>query len=158
MKVRKIGGRGASSTVLSTVILVAVTIALAFIVAYWSVGIAESYIKFEMVEIQSGFCVWDSDAAHWKITLRLKNTGTATAMLEGVSLNDEEVDYYDLDSAVVNSASTNMTASTPLESGVSVTINVYIDQGYSSLSADTMVNVKIHCSDGLVCIKTIELF
>ena len=157
MKVRRIRSRNASSTVLSTVILVAVTIALAFIVAYWSVGITEHYLKFEKVEMQSGFCVWDSVATYWKITLKLKNTGTATTSLEGVSINDVEVEYYDLDSAVVNSTSTNMTASTSLESGTSVTINVYIDQGYASLSADTMVNVKIHCGDGMECIKTIEL-
>lgn len=138
-------------------ILVAVTIALAFIVAYWSVGITELYLGFKKVEIQSGFCVWDSDATYWKITLKLKNTGAATATLEAVSVNDVEVADYDLDSVDVNSTSTNMTASTPLESGASVTINVYIDQGYTSLSAGTMVNVKIHYADGMECIMTIEL-
>jgi hypothetical protein len=157
LKVSKIRGRNAFSTVISTVILVTVTIALAFIVAYWITGITEHYIKFEKVEIQSGFCIWDSDATYWKITLKLKNTGTATTTLEGVSINDAEVANYDLDSAVVNSTSTNMTASTSLESGASVTINVYIDQGYASLSACTTVNVKIICADGMEFIKTIEL-
>lgn len=157
MKVKENTSRNAFSNVLSTVILVTVTIALAFIVAYWSTGITEHYVKFVKVEIHSGFCVLDSDAKYWKITLKLKNTGTATTTLEGVSINDVEVENYDLDSRVINSTSTNMTAPTPLESGASVTINVYIDQGYGSLSARTMVNVKIHCSDGMECIRTIEL-
>jgi FlaG/FlaF family flagellin (archaellin) len=152
-----IRGRKADSTVIASVILVTVTIVLAFVVAYWIRGVTDHYAKFEKVEMQSGVCTWDSNATSWKITLRLKNAGTAQATLTGAFINDEEIAAYDQDSVVDGSTSTNMTKSTPLPSGASVTINIYIDQGYASLSSRTVVNVKIHCAGGAEYIKPIEL-
>ncbi len=157
MKQNNIRSRKADSTVIATVILVTVTIFLAFVVAYWIRGTTENYLKFGKVEMQSGVCTWDSNATCWKITLKLKNSGTATAALLGAYINDEEIASYDQDSVVDGSTSTNMTTSTPLPSGASVTINVYIDQGYESLSSHTVVNVKIRCAGGAEYFKSIEL-
>jgi FlaG/FlaF family flagellin (archaellin) len=153
----EIRGRKADSTVIASVILVTVTIVLAFVVAYWIRGVTDHYAKFEKVEMQSAVCTWDSNATCWRITLRLKNAGTAQATLMGAFINDVEIAAYDQDSVVDGSTSTNMTKSTPLSSGASVTINVYIDQGYASLSSRTVVNVKIHCAGGAEYIKSIEL-
>lgn len=157
MSLINIRGRKADSTVIASVILVAVTVVLAFVVAYWIRGVTDHYTKFEKVEMQSAVCTWDSNATSWKITLRLKNAGTAHATLTGAFINDEEIAAYDQDSVVDGSTSTNMTKSTPLGSGASVTINIYIDQGYASLSSRTVVNVKIHCAGGAEYIKPIEL-
>ena len=152
-----IRSKKADSTVIASVILVTVTIVLAFTVAYWIRGVTDHYAKFEKVEMQSAVCTWDSNTTSWKITLRLKNAGTAQATLTGAFINDEEIVAYDQDSVVDGSTSTNMTKSTPLSSGASVTINIYIDQGYASLSSRTVVNVKIHCAGGAEYIKPIEL-
>lgn len=157
MKLNRIRNRKADSLVIATVILVTVTIVLAFVVAYWIRAVTDHYSKFEKVEMQSGICTWDSNATCWKITLRLKNAGTAQATLTGAFINDMEVATYDQDSVVEGSTSTNMTASTPLKSGDSITINVYIDQGYASLSSRTVVNVMIHCAGGAEYIMPIEL-
>jgi hypothetical protein len=157
LKPIKIRGRKADSTVIASVILVTVTIVLAFVAAYWIRGVTDHYARFEKVEMQSGVCTWDSNATCWKITLRLKNAGTAQATLTGAFINDEEIAAYDQDSVIAGSTSANMTKSTPLGSGASVTINIYIDQGYASLSSRTVVNVMIHCAGGAEYIKPIEL-
>jgi len=143
--------------VIATVILVTVTIVLAFVVAYWIKGITDYYAKFEKVEMQSGVCTWDSNTTSWKLTLRLKNAGTAQAILMGVFINEAEIAAYDQDSVVDGSTSTNMTKSTPLPSGARVTINIYIDQGYAKLSSRTVVNVMIHCAGGAEYVRLIEL-
>jgi FlaG/FlaF family flagellin (archaellin) len=157
LRLIEIRGRKADSTVIASVILVTVTVVLAFVVAYWIKGVTDHYAKFEKVEMQSGVCTWDSNATSWKITVRLKNAGTAQATLMAVFINDAEIAAYDQDSVVDGSTSTNMTKATPLGSGASAIINIYIDQGYASLSSRTVVNVKIHCAGGAEYVRPIEL-
>jgi hypothetical protein len=50
-----------------------------------------------------------------------------------------------------------MTTSTTLTSGASITVNIYIDQGYASLSTRTVVNIMIRCAGGAEYFKPIEL-
>ena len=157
MKIRKNRSRKADSTVIATVILVSVTIALAFVAAFWISGLTEQNMKFQKVGIVSAVCTWEPNDTYWKIKLRLKNTGTATATLTCGFINDVEIENYTMDSVAAGSTSTNMTTSTSLGSGASVIINIYIDQGYASLSTLTTVNIKIHCAGGMEIIKPIEL-
>jgi len=54
-------------------------------------------VVFEKLEIQSGICIWNATTFNWDIALKMKNTGTATATLIGVFINDVEIDNYTLD-------------------------------------------------------------
>jgi FlaG/FlaF family flagellin (archaellin) len=157
LKIRKNRGRKADSTVIATVILVSVTIVLAFVAAFWISGITEQNMKFRNVGVVSAVCTWEPNDTYWKITMKLKNAGTATATLTCGFINDVEIDKYTMDSVAAGSTSTNMTTSTSLGSGARVTINIYIDEGYASLSSRTTVNIKIHCAGGMEIIKPIEL-
>lgn len=157
MKIRKNKDRKAGSTVIATVIIVSVTIVLAFVAAFWISGITEQNMKFRNVGVVSAVCTWEPNDTYWKITMKLKNAGTATATLTSGFINDVEIENYTMDSVAAGSTSTNMTTSTSLGSGASVTINIYIDQGYASLSPLTTVNIKIHCTGGMEIIKPIEL-
>ena len=147
------------SPVIATVILVAVAITVAVAVAYWMGGIAGQYTKFEKVEIQTGVCSWNVTGTYWKIKLKLKNTGTAAATLISAFINDVEVQNYDNDAVLTNQTSTSMsdTSTTSIDSGAALTINMYIDQGYLSLSSGTAVNIKIHSAGGMDYIELIEL-
>jgi FlaG/FlaF family flagellin (archaellin) len=142
------GRRKATSVVIASVILVTVTIILAIAVANWTGGVSKQYTKYEKVEIQSATCTWNATDTHWKITLKLKNAGSSS---------DDEILNYGLDTVSPGSTSTNMTASTTLTSGASTTVNIYIDQGYATLSTRTVINVRIHCAGGAEYIKSIEL-
>jgi len=155
--VRKIRSRKAVSPVIATVILVAVAITVAVAVSYWMGGISSQYTKFEKVEIQSGVCSVDANG-NWTVTMQLKNSGTATATLISIFINDVEIDTYNT-TAVAGEWTTDMTDAYSLTSGLSGTVNVYISSGKSTatLSSGTTVNIKLHSAGGMDYIKLVEL-
>ncbi len=155
---RKIRSRKAVSPVIATVILVAVAITVAVAVSYWMGGITSQYTTFEKVEIQSGVCAWNGTDTSWKITLKLKNSGTATSTLNSLFINDIEAATYGQDSASgTNVIATNMTTSETIVSGATTIVNIYVDLGYASLSSGTTTNIKVHSAGGMDYIKLIEL-
>ncbi len=149
--------RKAVSPVIATVILVEVAITVAVAVAYWMGGIAGQYTKFEKVEIQSAVCTWNSTDTHWKVEMKIKNTGTAASTLISAFINEVEVENYGTDNVMTDATSANMTATTSIESGDNIIINFYIDLGYATLSSGTTVNIKIHSAGGMDYIKLVEL-
>jgi flagellin-like protein len=164
--------RKAISPVIATVILVAVAITVAVGVSYWMGGISSQYTQFEKVEIQSAVCKWDTTAYEWQITIKLKNSGTATATLNSVFINEIEVDTYDVAVAGAAEATTSMTTAEVITSGSSTTIIVYVDgtgdggEGvppvagtdyWQSVTSGTTVNIKIHSAGGMDYIKLIQL-
>jgi len=182
---RTIRSRRAVSPVIATVILVAVAITVAVAVAYWMGGIAGQYTKFEKIEIQGGSSTKSTEG--WTTILILKNTGSATATLTEVYINDvpvrgvlatdpigvakaphEMVTIADCQTdatpgaEVYAATGTNLlnTVTGPLDtvkSGDSKTIEVYIGIDYETLSSGTTVNIKIHSAGGMDYIKLIEL-
>ena len=154
---RKIRSRKAVSPVIATVILVAVAITVAVAVSYWMGGISSQYTKFEKVEIQSGVCSVDA-AGNWTVALDLKNSGTATATLISIFINDVEINTYNT-TAVAGEWTSDMTESYSLTSGLSGAINVYISSSNSAatLSSGTTVNIKVHSAGGMDYIKLVEL-
>ena len=158
---RTIRSRRAVSPVIATVILVAVAITVAVAVAYWMGGIAGQYTKFEKVEIQTAICVIDS-YGNWNVTLKLKNTGTATATLIGAFVNNREVDTYDVTADPGNALTTcdtNMTKTTAysIDSGETKNINIWVGADYMTLSSGTTVNIKLHSAGGMDYPKLVEL-
>ena len=138
-------------------ILVAVAITVSVAVAYWMGGIAGQYTKFEKVEIQSTRATI-AGPGEWTVEMKLKNTGTATANLIGVFINDVEVDNY---FKVFTAAewNTNMNTTQAITSGDTLTIQIYIDSGKpgTTLSSGTTVNIKVHSAGGMDYIKLVEL-
>jgi len=174
---RKLTKRRAVSPVIATVVLVAVTITIAVAVSYWMSGISGQYTKFEKVEIQSGYANLEDDGG-WTITLEMKNSGSATANLITVFVNDKPVDLYDSDFILTEQESgvgvgddgtrtgTNIPATgLAIESGKTADIDgdpltkdpveVYI--GSTLFSSGTTMNIKIHSAGGMDYIKLIEL-
>lgn len=152
----KLRKRKGVSPVIATVILVAVAITVSVAVAYWMGGIAGQYTKFEKVEIQSAVCTWDS-AGYWQIEMKVKNTGTATSTLISAFINEVEIENYNQTATMPDSTATNMTTTTPIDSGDFVVVNFWVDLGYKTLSSGTTVNIKIHSAGGMDYIKLVEL-
>lgn len=148
--------RKAISPVIATVILVAVAITIAVAVSYWMSGISSSYTKFEKVEIQTAVCA-AKDAQGWNITLSLKNSGTSTATISNVYVNDQ-VSLLGATGAAYAAAEIGTsvpTAGTAIASGSTATIYVYVGPTFSS--SGTSVNIKLHSAGGMDYIKLIEL-
>ena len=151
--------RKAISPVIATVILVAVAITIAVAVSYWMSGITSSYTKFEKVEIQSAQVVKDAD--YWKVTFNLKNSGSATATLNNVYINDIAATFLDgvpTSNSTITYDTGGTTGELTINSGATSTaLIVYIGTSYLDLSSGTAVNIKIHSAGGMDYIKLIEL-
>jgi len=157
-KLKKVRSQRAVSPVIATVILVAIAITISVAVAYWMGGISGTFTKFEQIEIQNGVCTIDG-SSNWAIAITLKNTGTASATLTNVFVNDVEVSVYGAAVPTAGAITTSLVTATPvsMSSGETITITVWIGVGYETLSSGTMVNVKIHSSGGMDFFKLIEL-
>ncbi len=148
------------SPVIATVILVAVTITVSVAVAYWMGGIAGQYTKFEKVEIQSAIVKKEgaTGSEYWNVSMKLKNTGTATATMISAFINDEEIDTYNSSTAVDGLVVVSMSNTQTINSGAILTIYFVVDyDNYKSLSSGTTVNIKIHSAGGMDYIKLVEL-
>ncbi len=156
---KQITKRRAVSPVIATVILVAVTITVAVAVAYWMSGIAGQYTAFEKVEIQSAYATYDDTAspAKWVITLELKNSGSETAMITNVFINDKPIDQTNIRCALINPGASPPTK-LPIESGVSTTVIILIDDITAiTFTSGTTINIKLHSAGGMDYIKLVQL-
>jgi len=120
----------------------------------------ESPTSFEKVEIQSGICAKKGAASneYWNVTLKMKNTGTATSTLVGCFINEIGVNAYNMAAPVDGQAVTDMDEREDIISGATIYVNILIDYDkYLSLTSGTTINIKIHSAVGMDYMKLIEL-
>ena len=83
----------AISTIIATIIIVSVSIVMAIAVAYWAMGIGNSFTKFEKVEFTSIYSDPPvSSNNNFIVYLTLKNTGSAAATVSNIYLNSRPYD------------------------------------------------------------------
>jgi len=90
------------STVIATIIIVSISIVMAIAVAYWAMGIGNSFTKFEKIEFiniysdsPANYTAYNSgDARAFRLVLTLKNTGSATATVDTITLNGRPYSTY----------------------------------------------------------------
>lgn len=153
--------RKAVSPVIATVILVAVAITISVAVAYWMGGISSQYTKFEKVEVSNAI-ISTPAAGTWNVIVTLKNTGTSSATINDVFINDRPLaKTIPLLAAAGNGAWDN--TATTIASGATLTINIQVKNGglatdpFYSLSAGTTINMKFHSAGGMDYLKLVEL-
>ena len=158
---RKITNRKAVSPVIATVILVAVAITVSVAVSYWMSGISAQYTQFEKVEIQTGYSTRvTASPTGWNAILELKNSGSATATITTVFVNEMPLDSgsYDNSSIVDGYITTSIPdAGLTLTSGNSSYVYIYISDTFGELSSGTTVDIKLHSGNGNDYIKLIKL-
>jgi archaeal type IV pilus assembly protein PilA len=93
----------AISTVIATIIIVSISIVMAIAVAYWAMGIGNSFTKFEKIEftniysdVPATYTLTTNNYtyASYRLVLTLKNTGTATATIDTINLNGRPYTSY----------------------------------------------------------------
>jgi len=78
------------SPVITTVILVAVGIALAVAIGLWMSGLVATFTRFEKLEVTDAFAVANYTSAGkpgWTVKITAKNTGSADATITTVMIN-----------------------------------------------------------------------
>ena len=74
------------SPVITTVILVAVGIALAVAIGLWMSGLVSTFTRFEKLEVSSAYAT-SAAGGGWTITITAKNSGSADATINMVMIN-----------------------------------------------------------------------
>jgi FlaG/FlaF family flagellin (archaellin) len=81
------------STIIATIIIVSVSIVMAIAVAFWAMGIGNSFQKFEQVQIISIYAdPPPSIPGNFTVNVVLKNTGSAAATITNIFLNGRPYD------------------------------------------------------------------
>jgi len=113
------------SPVITTVILVAVGIALAVAIGLWMSGLVATFTRFEKLEVSSAYAT-GGGANGWTITITAKNSGSADATITMVMINGvptKSITGVSLWSITVGTASSNSTSSgDPADSPVSIPV------------------------------------
>ncbi|MCD6324902.1 type IV pilin [Candidatus Bathyarchaeota archaeon] len=151
MKKSIIAEKRALSPVIATVILISVTIVVAVSVAYWMGSIASGYTSFEQIELPTVYAAWNSSSSQWKVTIKLKNTGSADATIDNLFINNIPLSDYDGNATLVYDSTSYTTQSVeiPLSKGAEITLYLYLNQSQSNgFTAGTRVDLKIHTAAG----------
>jgi hypothetical protein len=72
------------STIIATIIIVAIAIVMSIAVAYWAMGIGGAFTRFEKLQFTSAYA--DSLST---VKCIIKNTGTATATIDLIFINGQ---------------------------------------------------------------------
>jgi len=137
------------STIIAVIIIVSVSIVMAIAVAYWAMGIGNSFTKFEKIEFTSIYAdpPTADNLGNFTINIQLKNTGTQSATISNIFLNTRP-----WDTAFVGVTQTNLINQT-LSAGASTSnakIYLPIDTPSSSpnWSHGNSVQVEIQTAAG----------
>jgi hypothetical protein len=155
------------SPIISTIIITSVAITVAVAAAFWISGTLEMHTGFEKIEFMTAYSM--RNATHgWKITLRLKNTGTDTATISHVLINMKPINSTGYgasdfptgtsgDLVVTSIGSDGLT----MTSGMDATVYIWIyndgNKGYEKLSSATTVNIMLHSTAGMDYPKLVTL-
>jgi flagellin-like protein len=142
----------ALSPVIATVILISVTIVVAVSVAYWMGAIASGYTSFEQIELPSTYAQV-VNATTWKITIDLRNTGSAAATLDSVFLNAVPLKDYSSGWALNYTGHSGLiptysSLGISIPNGETVTLYLYIANTVDGCSAGTNIDLKMHTAAG----------
>ena len=152
----------AVSPVITTVILVAVAIAISISAAYWMSGISGEYTGLEKVEIPTAYCTLNPTVnnSRWEIHLSLKNSGSNPTRIMYVMVNNMLVSEYNITAGGSLSGADSIGTSIP-ESGLGIesgqTLDVYVWIGEDLLSSGTSVSIDLHSVSGIDYVKLLKL-
>ena len=125
------------STIIATIIIVAISIVMAIAVAYWAMGIGNSFTKFEKIEYISiyadprrsfsGTPILQPDGNYFNgtaftVNLVLKNTGTAAATIDNIFIDTRPFRSF------ANVSQSNLMGQT-LDIGIQRTGTIYLPSG-----------------------------
>jgi flagellin-like protein len=150
LKNKKLNKRGISP-VIATIIIVAVAIAIAIAVAFWVVGIAGLFTRYEKLEIS--YIYAQKSGTQWTINLMVKNTGSATATIDEVFLNGLP---HDDAGATLGDDLANLPVS--MNPGDTKTGTITISSsGTPSYNSGMTIEVKLHTAAGQEYYKAVVL-
>jgi len=145
------------SPVVATVIIVAIAIALAIAVALWASGLVGIFTRFEEVKVISAYAEISGNG--FKVTMTLKNTGSADATIDNVIINGKPFQSWTSISGITIGNSTldpSKSTYVPLKSGEQKDMIITIISMADFKSGQTL-DVKVHTAAGHDYAKAVVL-
>jgi len=153
----------AISPVIATVIIVSVAIAIAVAVAFWMTGITGLFTRYEKLEIVSAYAERVSTPGdYFRITLRIRNTGSTAATIDNVFVNGIPVNttttimYVDKDPSGNNAVNFGKSDEwISVNTGGSTTLYIFLKA--DKFSSGQIVEIKVHTAAGNEYPKSVQL-
>jgi flagellin-like protein len=138
------------SPVITTVILVAVGIALAVAIGLWMSGLVATFTRFEKLEVTSAYAVTSNNG--WDAYITINNTGSADATITTIMINGiPNSDWKDNATLVTTDSSfSSLPASVPVGSGAKFKISLTKGSkiGSTTLTSGITLNIVLHSAAG----------
>ena len=112
-------------------------------------GITGLFTRYEKLEVISAYATWEDAHNRWKITVKVKNTGTSDATIDEIFING--VPRGDVDEF------TGLDISLPytLTTGQEKTITFYLQS--DGFKHGVIVEIKLHTASGNEYPKSVQL-
>jgi flagellin-like protein len=144
------------SPVITTVILVAVGIALAVAIGLWMSGLVATFTRFEKLEVTSAYATattstTGSGTSGWTVTITVKNTGSADATITMVMINGvptKSVTGITWDQPTKDPSDTNVPISVGSSATFQFTLNNGATIGSGTASSGITLNIVLHSAAG----------
>ena len=135
------------SPVITTVILVAVGIALAVAIGLWMSGLVATFTRFEKLEITSAYAV--SSASGWDAYITVNNTGSADATITTIMINGIPNSDWGGNAAIASGYST---LPCPVSVGSGTKFKITLTKGgkigSTTLTSGITLNIVLHSAAG----------
>ncbi|MEM2294601.1 MAG: archaellin/type IV pilin N-terminal domain-containing protein [Nitrososphaerota archaeon] len=137
----------AVSPVIATIIIVAVAIVMSIAVAYWMLGLATTFTRYEKLEFVVAYAE-KKDEGGFTVTLRIKNTGSSDATISMILINGK------IDDTVTVDGDSSDDLDIPLKAGDEKELTVNLPNTYSS---GQTVEIMVQSAAGNQYPKTVVL-
>jgi flagellin-like protein len=138
------------SPVITTVILVAVGIALAVAIGLWMSGLVATFTRFEKLEITSAYAI--SNGTGWNAYIIVNNTGSADATITTIMINGIPNTSWSSSAAAIVSTPpySALPCSIPVGAGAKFEITLTKGQkiGSTTLTSGITLNIVLHSAAG----------
>jgi hypothetical protein len=136
--------------VMATVILLAVTLSVTLICSNFLVAVPESFMRFENIQILA--VEVNAVPNGWQLTIDIKNTGSADALIDNLSINGR------LTSTLGLSTSPDLTAGPyRIEAGSMGSLRVVIPAGTPGCASGSTVDITLRVQAGREYMQMVSL-
>jgi len=138
------------SPVITTVILVAVGIALAVAIGLWMSGLVATFTRFEKLEITSAYAV-SNDTSGWNAYITVNNTGSADATITTIMINGIPNSDWGGNATIASDTTySTLPCSVSVGSGAKFKITLTKGKtiGSTTLTSGITLNIVLHSAAG----------
>ncbi len=146
----------AVSPVIATIIIVAIAIVMSIAVAYWMLGLGQSFTKYEKVEFTTAY-VTGTETSTFIIHMDLKNTGSAAASIDPTYILYNGMPRTAYPAAMPDISGFNGGITLTLQPGESKTDQMITLVGGTTWKSGMTIEVTLHSTGGKDYPKVITL-